>query len=56
MGWHYVQTEDYAAARVWFERSRRLEWLENRIADTYLEITKRRLEDGANTPAGRLLR
>lgn len=38
VGWHYVQTHDYAAARVWFERSKRLEWNGNSIADAYLPI------------------
>ena len=29
IGWHYVQTGDYAAARPWLERSLRLHWQEN---------------------------
>lgn len=51
MGWHYVQTGDYAAARVWFERSKRLHWQDNRIADSYLGIvTQRLLEAATNSP------
>jgi O-antigen ligase len=40
MGWHYVQTGDYAAARVWLQRSRWLESEDNPIADSYLRITQ----------------
>ena len=47
MGWHYVQMGNYAAARSWFERSLRLESQNNLIARSYLEITKRRLVEGA---------
>ncbi|HWF19946.1 MAG TPA: tetratricopeptide repeat protein, partial [Verrucomicrobiae bacterium] len=48
-GWHYMQTGDYAAARTWFERSRRLEWKEseNRIAFEYAPIAERRLKEDA---------
>ena len=52
MGWHYVQTGDYAAAREWFERSLRLEWKENIMAKTYLQICEDRLRENASgTPA-----
>lgn len=55
VGWHYVQTGDYAAARTWFERSRRLEWSENTIADTYLPILNQKMLDAAtNTSPFRL--
>ena len=48
MGWHYVQVEDFAAAKVWFERSQRLEWKDNFIADSYLKVVRQRLlEDAA---------
>ncbi|MGN6554290.1 MAG: O-antigen ligase family protein [Verrucomicrobiota bacterium] len=50
MGWHYVQTKDYAAARVWFERSKRLEWNGNTIADSYLPIVQKQLLEGAADP------
>jgi O-antigen ligase len=56
MGWHYVQTGDYAAARPWLERSLRLQWRENEAAASYLEITERKLVEGASgqslLPAG----
>jgi hypothetical protein len=50
MGWHYVQTGDYAAARSWFERSRRLQGGDNRMADSYLGILSRRMLEAANEP------
>jgi tetratricopeptide (TPR) repeat protein len=43
IGWHYVQTEDYAAAKPWLERSLRLEWNDNLIAASYLEVVNRRM-------------
>jgi O-antigen ligase len=43
IGWHYFQTGDYAAAREWLERSLRLEWQANPIAQSYLELANRRL-------------
>lgn len=43
VGWHYVQTGDYAAARPWLERSLHLEWHDNPIAQTYLDIVNERL-------------
>jgi tetratricopeptide (TPR) repeat protein len=50
MGWHYVQTGDNAAARPWFLRSRRMEWKENPIADTYLKLVDdRMMETATNT-------
>ncbi|MDB6110538.1 MAG: O-antigen polymerase [Pedosphaera sp.] len=47
IAWHYVQTGDYAAARTWFERSRRLEWVGNDVADNYLKIVEQRLGEAA---------
>jgi O-antigen ligase len=52
MGWHYVQTGDYAAARTWFERSKRLEWNVNPIADSYLPIVNQKLLEAASQPNG----
>lgn len=50
MGWHYVQAGDYAAARPWFMRSKRLEWNENPIANAYLKLVDdRMLEAATNT-------
>jgi O-antigen ligase len=48
-GWHYVQIGDFAAARTWFERSRRLEWIreDNQIAYDYLPIVESRLKEAA---------
>jgi tetratricopeptide (TPR) repeat protein len=47
MGWHYMRAGDYAAARVWFERSHRLEWQENPIADRSLPIVLRQMQEAA---------
>src|SRR5262249_47599045 len=54
MGWHYAQSGDYAAARPWFLRSRRLEWKENPIADSYLKLVDDRMTENAtnNNPLG----
>lgn len=56
IGWHYIQTGDYAAARVWLERSMRLEWDVNPIAHSYWEIVQDKLEENASgepvLPAG----
>jgi O-antigen ligase len=48
LGWHYFQTGDYAAARTCFERSKRLQWNENVIADSYLPIVTQKLLDEAS--------
>ncbi len=42
IGWHYVQTGDYAAAKEWFERSQKLDG-DNLIARNYLAICQSRL-------------
>jgi O-antigen ligase len=56
IGWHYVQTGDYAAARPWLQRSLRLQWVDNGAAASYLEITERKLIENASgqglLPAG----
>ena len=51
VGLHYVQLQDYAAARPWFERSLRLEWEDNPIARNYLAIVERRLLEAATNAA-----
>ena len=54
MGWHYVQVKDYAAAKVWFDRSSRLNWENNVIAETYVKICDQKLRQAAsstNAPA-----
>jgi O-antigen ligase len=48
IGWHYVQTGDFAAARVCFIRSIRLEGNENDIAQSYLEIVQNKLIENAS--------
>jgi tetratricopeptide (TPR) repeat protein len=48
IGWHYVQTGDYAAARPWLERSLRLHGQQNEAAASYLEITGRKLIENAS--------
>ena len=47
IGLHYVQLGDFAAAKPWFERSSRLQWQDNPIALSYLEIVKRKLMEAA---------
>ena len=47
IGWHYVQAGQYAAARAYFERSIRLQYINNPIAWNYLEICNRRLLEAA---------
>ena len=49
IGWHYVQTGDYAAARCWLERSFQWEPAKglNPIAYDYLPIVERKLREAA---------
>jgi Flp pilus assembly protein TadD len=47
VGWHQVQLKNYAAAKVWLERSIRLEWHDNTIAESYLSIVNARLAEAA---------
>ncbi len=48
IGWHYMQTGDYAAARSWLERSQRLYWLDdNQIAINSLPIVERLMKEEA---------
>ena len=54
VGWHYIQTGDYAAARPWLERSLRLERKDNTIAAFYLDFANRRLLEMALKPANAL--
>lgn len=50
MGWHYVQVGDYAAALEWLKHSRRLEWIDNPVADSYFQIARDHLlETATNT-------
>ena len=56
IGWHYVQAGDYAAARPWLKRSLRLQWRDNPIAQSYLDLAEQKLRDNASgknrLPAG----
>jgi TPR repeat protein len=45
MGWHYMQLEDFAAARTWFEKSLRLNSYSNELAVAYLKLIDRRLSE-----------
>jgi O-antigen ligase len=47
IGLHYVQQREYAAARPWFERSFRLNMLENPIAQNYTTLCVARLQEAA---------
>ena len=48
IGWHYVETGDYAAARQWFQRAIRLSNYSEPIAENYLTICEARLLDQAS--------
>jgi tetratricopeptide (TPR) repeat protein len=43
VGWHHVQTGDWAEAKRWFERSIEIKWWANWIADRYLRIVNQQL-------------
>ena len=47
IGWHYVQTGNYAAALEWFVRSLKLSEKDNHIARNYLAICESRLAEQA---------
>ena len=47
IGLHYVQLQQYAAARPWFERSLRLQPAENPIAVSYSTLCITRLQEAA---------
>jgi O-antigen ligase len=56
IGWHYVQAGNYAAARLWLERSLRLDGRGNDMARFYLDTVERKLIENASgqnvLPAG----
>ena len=52
VGLHYVQLEDFAAAKCWFERSLRLKWKDNPTALNYLEIVNNRMLEAATNEIG----
>ena len=47
IGWHYVQLKDYAAAKVWLQRSHQLDWNSNVIAEAYLQICSQKMLEAA---------
>jgi tetratricopeptide (TPR) repeat protein len=49
VGWHYVQAQNYAAARPWFERSLILQGTDNgnNIAGSYFELVQQKLVKNA---------
>lgn len=47
MGWHYMQSGDYAAARPWLLRSQQLEWRDNPIANSYLKLANEQMMEVA---------
>lgn len=52
VGWHFIQEDNYGAARPWFERSLRLKWTENDVAEKWLPIANRKLAEVAtNAPS-----
>jgi tetratricopeptide (TPR) repeat protein len=48
IGWHYVQTGDYAAAQAWFARSLMLSDKDNAIAANYQAICESKLAEKAS--------
>jgi tetratricopeptide (TPR) repeat protein len=48
IGWHYFQVGDYLAAREWLERSLWLEWNENVIGRSYLDLVEQKLVEDAS--------
>ena len=54
VGWHYMQTGDFPAARTWFERSVRLEWENNDFANNIAILNQRMIESATNTNPFRL--
>jgi len=48
IGWHYFQIGDYAAAREWLRRSAELEWNNNVIGHSYLDLVEKRLLEKAS--------
>jgi len=55
IGMHYFETGNLAASKPWFERSIRLQWADNPISRTYLQLANQRLMEAAtNDFAARL--
>jgi len=56
IGRHYIETEAYAAARPWFERSLKLQRKDNDVAASYLQIANRKLLEAATNNSATLPR
>jgi len=55
IGMHYFEIGNLAASKPWFERSLRLQWNDNPISKTYLQLADQRLmETATNDFAARL--
>jgi len=55
IGMHYFETGNLAAARPWFERSIHLQWQDNPMSRTYLQLANQKLMEAAtNNLAARL--
>jgi O-antigen ligase len=52
VGWHHVQTGEWAQAKQWFERSIAVKWWANWIAYRYLGIVNRQLAQEPAAAAG----
>jgi O-antigen ligase len=53
VGWHYLHTGDYAAARFWLERSLKLQREDNPRAASDLSVVQARLAEQAGAPAAK---
>ena len=47
IGLHYIQLGNYAAAKPWFERSMHLDYKDNPVAQSYLNLCNARMEEAA---------
>jgi O-antigen ligase len=47
VGLHYFELGNLAASKPWFERSLRLQWIDNPISKTYLQLAREKLMDAA---------
>lgn len=56
IGRHYVEMQNFSAARPWFERSLKLQRKDNNIAANYLEICNRKLLEAATNSSPLRLR
>jgi tetratricopeptide (TPR) repeat protein len=55
IGLHFLESNNFAAAKPWFERSLTLEWMNNDVARTYMPIVNRKLlEDATNEISAKL--